>query len=114
MKWSSLLIFCLGALLSACASTPRVGCAGVPGSTRWSRTELYFGMEEPDGALTTNDEYQRFLDIKVTPRFRDGFTVLEGRGQYLGTTGRLWREPVKILVVTYPPDSSKSRAIEEI
>jgi hypothetical protein len=86
----------------------------VAGSTLWARTELYFGMQKPDNSFTSNEEYQRFLDEQVTPRFRDGFTVLEGRGQYLGPSGRLWREPTKVLVLMYPPDSSKSGAIDEI
>lgn len=90
------------------------GCSAVPGSTLWSRTELYFGMQKPDDSMTTNEQYQRFIDTQVTPRFRDGFTVLEGRGQYLGPSGRLWREPTKILVLMYPPDPSSNRAIDEI
>jgi Protein of unknown function (DUF3574) len=90
------------------------GCGAVPGSTLWTRTELYFGMQKPDDSFTSNEEYQRFLDKEVTPRFRDGFSVLEGRGQYLGPNGRLWREPNKILILMYPPDPSKSRAIDEI
>ena len=71
-------------------------------------------MQKPDDSFTSNDEYQRFLDGEVTPRFRDGFTVMEGHGQYLGPNGRLWHEPTKILVLMYPPDRSKSTAIDEI
>jgi hypothetical protein len=91
-----------------------VGCDEVPNSTLWARTELYFGMQKPDDSFTSDDEYQRFLDEQVTPRFRDGFTMLQGRGQYLGPSGRLWREPTKILVLMYPPDPAKSKSIEEI
>jgi hypothetical protein len=40
--------------------------------------------------------------------------VFEGRGQYLGPSGRLWREPTKVLVLMYPPNPSKSTAIDEI
>jgi Protein of unknown function (DUF3574) len=39
---------------------------------------------------------------------------LAWRGQYLGPTGRLWREPTKILALMYPPDPSKSTAIDQI
>jgi hypothetical protein len=71
-------------------------------------------MQKPDDSFTTNDEYQHFIDEQVAPRFRDGFTVFEGRGQYLDPNGRLWREPTKMLVLMYPPDPSKSAAINEI
>src|SRR5262249_222491 len=102
----------------AASAQPRpasAGCSGaVPGSVLWARTELYFGMQKPDNSFTSAEEYQQFLDKEVTPRFRDGFTVLEGHGQYLGPSGRLWHEPNKILIIHYAPDPSKSRAIEEI
>jgi len=132
MRWMLVPIWSSSALVMGCAtlsqhagnqqasdaSTPlraaSSACSAVPGATLWVRTELYFGMQKPDNSFTSNDEYQRFVDEKVTPRFRDGFTVLEGRGQYLGADGRLWREPTKILVLMYPPDASKSRAIDEI
>jgi hypothetical protein len=127
MRWGFLPIWVCSALIIGCATLsthasdtsapPHVTgavCGAVPGSTLWARTELYFGMQKPDDSFTTNDEYQRFLDKEVTPRFSDGFTVLEGHGQYLGPTGRLWREPTKILVLMYPPDPSKSTAIDQI
>jgi hypothetical protein len=126
MRWIFLPIGLCSALVMGCAtpskyaggtsaqpSVASAGCSAVPGSTLWTRTELYFGMQKPDNSFTSNDEYQRFLDAEVTPRFRDGFTVLEGRGQYLGPSGRLWREPTKILILMYPPDP-KSTAIDEI
>jgi hypothetical protein len=115
MTRMSLAILLCAALASGCATvSPSTGCRSVPGSTLWTRTELYFGMQKPDDSFTTNEEYQQFIDKEVTPRFRDGFTVLEGRGQYLGPSGRLWREPTKILVLMYPPDPSKSAAVDEI
>jgi hypothetical protein len=104
-------------LVAGCATIAKQGaieCGAVPGSAPWARTELYFGMGMKDGSFTSNEEYQRFLDEQVTPRFKDGFTVLDGRGQYLGPNARLWHEPTKVLVLMYSPDPSKSTAIEEI
>src|SRR5882724_7517374 len=127
MRWIFLPIWVCSTLVIGCATPNQhagdtstqahvasAGCGAVPGSTLWARTELYFGMQKPDDSFTSNDEYQRFLDGEVTPRFRDGFTVMEGHGQYLGPNGRLWHEPTKILVLMYPPDRSKSTAIDEI
>jgi hypothetical protein len=80
----------------------------------WARTELYFGMGKPDDSFTSNEEYQQFIDKEVTPRFKEGFTVLDGRGQYLDPKGRLWHEPTKILILTYPADAANSAAIDAI
>ena len=71
-------------------------------------------MQKPDGSMTDEEDYQRFLDEVISPRLRAGFIVLDGNGQYLDSTDRLWREPTKILIVTYPPDPATSTTIEEI
>jgi hypothetical protein len=119
MRWIFLPISMCSAVMTGCVtSSPpgaaHAGCGGVSGSALWARTELYFGMGKPDNTFTTNDEYQHFIDEQVSPRFRDGFTVFEGRGQYLDPKGRMWREPTKVLVLMYPPDASKSTAIDQI
>jgi hypothetical protein len=52
--------------------------------------------------------FQAFLDAEVTPRFPDGFTVLDGRGQW--RDGRaIVREPSKVLVVALS-DEARDRA----
>jgi len=116
LRWS---IWVCSALVVGCATSPlphpaSAACDAIPGSMLWSRTELYFGMGKPDDSFTSDDEYQAFIDKEVTPRFKDGFTVLAGRGQYLDPRGRLWREPARILLLHYPADPSKSLAIEAI
>ena len=48
---------------------------------------LFFGLADAAGKLVTDDEWQRFLGDTITPRFRAGFTVFEGRGQWLEPSG---------------------------
>jgi Protein of unknown function (DUF3574) len=121
MPWSKVLplpaTFCL--LLASCASVKSSApaaatCGSIAGSALWARTELYFGMQKPDGSMTSEEDYRRFLDDVISPRLRAGFTVLDGNGQYLDSTDRLWREPTKVLIVTYPPDPATSASLEEI
>lgn len=105
--------------LAGCASVKpsaptAATCGSVAGAALWARTELYFGMQKPDGAIADEEDYQRFLDEVISPRLRAGFTVLDGNGQYLDSTDRLWREPTKVLIVTYPSDPATSATIEEI
>ena len=49
-----------------------------------------------------------FLDAEVTPRFPDGFTVLDARGQWRDG-GSIVREPSKVLVIALS-DESRDRA----
>ena len=42
--------------------------------TFW-RTELYFGRDKNDGTQVSDEEWSKFLDEIVTPKFPDGLTV---------------------------------------
>lgn len=72
------------------------GCSG--GSIR---SELYFGLQKPDGASLTDAEWQDFLDKSVTPRFPDGLTVFDSYGQYKDSKGKIVKEKTKVLVVIH-------------
>jgi hypothetical protein len=89
-------------------------CSAAPGSNRWARTELYFGLSKPDGSLISEADFQRFLDAEVTPRFRNGFSVLSSRGQFLSETGDLVKESSRVIVLLYPFETRTSAAAEEI
>lgn len=77
------------------------------------RTELYFGQSKPDGEVTDED-FAKFLDVEVTPRFPDGLTLLSGLGQFAGSAGPV-EERSKVLILLYPmTDVYANREIEEI
>jgi hypothetical protein len=80
----------------------------------WSRTELYFGLSRSDGPDITDDEFQRFLDAVVTPRFPDGLTLLAGNGQFRGSSGIIVQERSKLLILFYPWSNQRNRAVESI
>jgi hypothetical protein len=83
---------------------------------KFLRTELYFGTDIPGGGKILAEDWDKFLEAEVTPRFPDGFTVLESYGQYKDSSGKIVRESSKVLVLLY---SKKQRdavntKIEEI
>jgi hypothetical protein len=71
-------------------------------SDLWTRTELFFGSAKPDGSTVSDEEFRRFLDEEVTPRFPDGLTLLVGLGQYRGASGTLVQEKSMLLVLLHP------------
>jgi hypothetical protein len=79
-----------------------------------TQAELYFGLSKPTGRSVTELEWQQFLNQTVTPRFREGLSVVNARGQYLTRAGRLVIEPSKVLVLIYRGSEAKERAIGEI
>ena len=75
---------------------------------RFYRTELYFGTEKPDGGAVSDEEWAQFLAQEVTPRFPDGFTVLEGFGQYRDSSGRIVKEKSRCLILFYTKKEKKA------
>ncbi|EOC1564794.1 DUF3574 domain-containing protein [Cronobacter dublinensis] len=106
----------LAAALAGCAphaeeQTQTPTCAA---QNRMTQTTLYFGLNRPAGATITEQEWQRFVDNDVTPRFRDGLTVFDARGQWLGNDGKVAREPSKALMLIHASDSASEKGIEAL
>jgi hypothetical protein len=108
-------------LISLCAYVQAISASplrsiSVAQPDRFWRTELYFGFNKKDGSEVTEEEWKQFLAEIVTPRFPDGFTVLDSVGQFRSSSGVIVRERSRVLILLYPKRSrSASRAkIDEI
>ena len=65
--------------------------------------ELFFGRNIRGRAPLTDAEWRAFAGEIVTPNFPDGFTVLDGDGQWRNpATRQIARERTKILLVAAP------------
>lgn len=65
---------------------------------------LFFGLENDDGIVVTEEQWTHFLADAITPRFPAGLTVFDGRGQWLDPTGKLNRDRVKIVMAAVAGD----------
>lgn len=92
------------------------GRAEPSGVAPFFRTELYFGSNKPDGTAVTPEEFQRFVDQEITPRFPDGLTLLTGLGQFKGSSGAIQKERSMLLILLYPVDTARrsGEKIEQI
>ena len=75
---------------------------------------LFFGTSIPSGGQVSDAEWKAFVKDVVTPRFKDGLTVLEGDGQWLDPRGDLVREHVHIVEVAHHRDAASDDAIHAI
>ena len=96
-----------------------VGCREVPPlSTATAkpmiRTELLFGLSIPAGGEVSDAQWQTFVDEIVTPRFPDGFTVIDGAGQYRQNSGKIDHERSKILLIFHDSDDATIKKLDEI
>ncbi|MEW5560111.1 DUF3574 domain-containing protein [Enterobacter asburiae] len=78
------------------------------------QTTLYFGLSRPAGKDITAQEWQQFVDRDVTPRFKDGLTVFDARGQWLGNDGTVAREQSKALMLIHGKDAQSETNIEAL
>lgn len=83
----------------------------------YRETRLLFGTERPDGGpAVTDQQFMAFVDRVVTPRFPDGLTVQDGRGQWRDKNGTIERERSYELILLYPATEAKLRdpGIEQV
>ena len=80
------------------------------------RSELYFGRNISGGGEVSRKDFDKFLAEVITPRFPDGLTVLNARGQFLNSSGEVERERTVVLILLYPVSDRKEKntRIEEI
>jgi hypothetical protein len=125
-----LLLAALFLAVAGCASPPPVsvhthdpasstlqGDAARPAQAQWLRTELYFSVGSIDGqaGAVNPARWREFLDKEVTPRFPDGFTVLDAYGQWSDHGAK---EPerlsTKVIVILHENSAKNGNNIEAI
>lgn len=79
-----------------------------------TQTTLYFGLNRPAGPAITASEWQTFVDQQVTPRFKEGLSVFDAKGQWLGNDGKLARENSKALMLIHVPGAESEQNIEAL
>ena len=114
MRMAVLVCAVLAALaLAACADADGPDCPD--GTDPWVRYELYIGRgNDQSGLIVTDSAWEGFLADTVTPRFPDGLTVLDGRGQWRGAEGLVQKEHSTVLVILAPPGGDAMRLLDEV
>jgi Protein of unknown function (DUF3574) len=84
------------------------------GDTALVRDVVYFGRNRPDGGAVSDAEWHQFLDAVVTPKFPNGFTVIEGTGQWKGRSGVVERERSAIVTFLHTGSPADRGAVAEV
>ena len=65
--------------------------------------ELLLGRKTGDRLGVSETQFLNFLDREITPRFPDGLTVYDARGQWRDQErNRIVREPSKVVMIVLP------------
>ena len=96
--------------VSAVADTP--DCPA--GTELFTEYRLFFGRSRGSIEVVSDAAWQTFLAKEVTPRFPDGLTVLDARGQWRDSIGLTVRERTKLVIILARPGGEGIRLTDEI
>ena len=104
---------------AACARSGVAGTAPAiapcaSGDTSLVRDLVYFGRNRPDGGTVSDTEWLGFLDSVVTPSFPNGFTVVEGTGQWKGQSGAVERERSAIITFLHTGSAADRDRVAQV
>jgi hypothetical protein len=85
-----------------------------PALAEMVRTELYFGRSQTDGGQVSDQQWEQFIEEEVTPRFPDGYTVVDGSGHWRLASGATTRESSKLLILIHSAGPDADAKIEDI
>ncbi|WP_420133594.1 DUF3574 domain-containing protein [Rhodopseudomonas sp.] len=108
------LIACGGAAtLAGCTTLQPSAC--LPPARPMLSAELAFGRNIGDRLGVSDADFKRFAADEITPRFPDGFTVLDGVGQWHDPArDRIVHEKTKLVMLVFAEDPAKAAALTEI
>jgi hypothetical protein len=102
------------ALVSSACSGDEEASTCPEGSELFVKYELFMGRSGPGGEVVDDPGWEGFLADSVTPRFPDGLTVLDARGQWRNSDGEILKERSKVLVILAPPGEEPRQLIDEV
>jgi len=112
-----LLAGILGLAAAGCVSVSEVRSVAAPAcrvGEPMVETMLYMGMLRPGGSISRY-EFGQFVEKEVAPRWKEGFTILEGQGLWQSEQrGITEREPSHVLVRLHDGSAAASAEIEAI
>jgi hypothetical protein len=94
--------------IATAKAQPALQCSGA--QKPWVVADLLFGRSHVSEA-----NWVRFLAAEVTPRFPDGFTVIDANGQWRNPEGqKITRERSKLLMIAMPPGADNDERLQKI
>jgi hypothetical protein len=78
------------------------------------QVDLFFGRSITGIGEVSPEQFQDFVDEVITPRFSDGLTVFDARGQFQDSTGNIIEEPSQVVSLIAEDTQTNETEINEI
>lgn len=98
--------------LAGCAATATGWCE--PPARPATTAKLLFGRNIEGTQGVGDEDWRRFVEEELTPRFPDGFTVLDGAGQWRSPGGLTEREASKVVMLVLPGRPDDGARLEAV
>jgi hypothetical protein len=89
-------------LLAAGAQAQPVACAEP--FKAMLRAEIYFGRNIGGQVGVSESQWAAFVRRELAPRFPDGLTAIDSKGQWRDPSGAIMREPSKVVIIVMADD----------
>jgi hypothetical protein len=77
--------------------------------------ELLFGRRIGDRGVVSEGAWRRFVAKEITPRFPDGLTIVEARGQWRDPTSkRVIREQSNLVMIVLPGNAEDQDRLKQV
>ena len=106
------LLFVLIIAMAGCSDIDSAACPD--GMDQFVNYQLFMGRSTSDGNNVNDADWDSFLADIVAPRFPDGLTVLDGRGQWRNPAGVIEKEKSNVLIILAPQGEDAMRLIDEV
>jgi hypothetical protein len=111
----SVMALSVGACAGGAGSPTGNAAATCAAGEAMAETQLYFGMSKPKGGTVSAREWEKFVASEITPRFPEGFSVLDGAGFWRdGATQKTISEKSKVVVRLHQRSDDANQAIGAI
>lgn len=97
---------------AACASLGASSATKVETGAHLDR--LTFGLSIHDTGMVSDAQWEEFIRDVVTPRFPQGFAWFRTEGVWQYATGKIVKEPGRIIELIHVPDSASEARVVEI
>jgi Protein of unknown function (DUF3574) len=111
VPWAAVTLF--AAMISGSAGAQSIECRG--GLKPQQVAELLFGRRIGDHGVVSEGAWRRFVAREITPRFPDGLTVMEARGQWRNPASkRIIREQSNVVLIVLPGNAEDQDRLGEV
>jgi uncharacterized protein DUF3574 len=111
LRLAAAIILALACSISARAQTSDCRAGQKPRQV----AELLFGRNIGDRLGVSEVQWERFVDREISPRFPDGLTVLDAKGEWRDTARHtIVREPSKLVEIVLPGKEDDADELEAI